>query len=99
MWWWSVGSCLSPRSWIETRRRGAKIKGGHFGRPSGLRTGNRRLDGSWRRLDAWLAARLRFQHLLHAAIVVAFRRRDHLRQLLAFDDQLDLVRVEHFALE
>src|SRR3954447_17556150 len=57
------------------------------------------LRRSGRGLDARLAARLRLQHPLHAGIVVTLRRRHDLRQLLAFDDQLDLVRVEHFAFE
>src|ERR1700688_1801263 len=42
---------------------------------------------------SWLG----LQHLLHA--VIGLWRRRHLGQLLTLDDHLDLVRVEHFALQ
>src|SRR5438309_2473679 len=39
-----------------------------------------------------------FEHLLHTGIVAPWRRNDF-RQLLAVDDQLNLVCIEHFAFQ
>src|ERR1700732_4504082 len=54
----------------------------------------------WRRsFAAFGAARLKLwlDHLLYS--VIWFGRRRDLRQLLAFDDHLDLLSIQHFALD
>src|SRR6202165_4267516 len=78
-----------------------KIKGGLFGPPL-LKSEVRRPTPflRWRRsFAAFGASRLKvwLDHLLYS--VIWFGRRHDLRQLLAFDDHLDLLSIQHFALD